>query len=367
MKLYKYLLVIAQLVIVSQVLAQDRQLCLYHTPDGALKQVNNIDSVPVEFQATAKCFTESRRAKNVKIDSAQKEVTQLESKSAIQSARELQPAASSAYLASPEEVKLKGTQRREDMSSAVGRIELRWPRKVETLFGRTPLRAMQDAASAVSRALKSSGFPAELQKLNLDWKVVFMDEELPDAQIPNYLISNCHPAWMTPPANLYIVAQRVVAGCNPDSQKVQTSVADSQLAHILIHEMGHAVEAQLLQEKFSQDRMRAEGFASWFEQYGSDFSTVINKGSIKEMYLNYARDSLKRDPLNFSFQGSVNDYARASLYFHALSNKRGVKGIVDVYHRMRQDNLTFFDAIQKVFAWNQKELAQEVLKVARKG
>ena len=42
------------------------------------------------------------------------------------------------YMAQPEDVKLKGTVRKESISSSIGHIELRWPRKVELLFGRTP-------------------------------------------------------------------------------------------------------------------------------------------------------------------------------------------------------------------------------------
>ena len=43
------------------------------------------------------------------------------------------------------------------------------------IFGRTPVRAMQDAAKSVSRALKKNAFPLELQRFDLDWDVVFMD------------------------------------------------------------------------------------------------------------------------------------------------------------------------------------------------
>ncbi|MBX7144465.1 MAG: hypothetical protein K1X79_08460 [Oligoflexia bacterium] len=337
-------------------LAEDRDLCLYTDAAGALKQVTGRGSVPQAYQAQAHCIGEKRSAKN-------SQPRKIWEDSAVQATPAPKLGEGSNVLAAPEDIKLKGNIRREDMSSPLGRIELRWPRKVELLFGKVPLRAMQDAALAVSRALKTGGFPAPIQSLNLDWKVVFMDEEVPETQIPTYLVNNCHPAWMTPPANLYVVAQRVVAGCGGNSSQVSHQVADSQLAHILIHEMGHAIEAQILGPQMADDRMRAEGFASWFEAYGSDFSTVIQKGSVKRFYKSLALQSLQQSPDRFNFQGSANDYARASMYFHALAAKRGVRGVMDVYETMTSQRLNFFSGIKARMGWDSPELEAQVRKV----
>jgi hypothetical protein len=266
----------------------------------------------------------------------------------------------STYMAQPGEVKLTGNVRKELMASSVGRIELRWPRKVETLFGRTPQRAMADAATTASRALKASSFPVELQKLSLDWSVIFMDEDMPEKQIPTSLISSCHPAWMTPPANIYVVAQRVAAGCGGE-RKSGTQVADSELAHVLLHEMGHVVEYQLLKEMQGGDRMRAEGFASWFEQYASDFSSVVKKGSVKESYYSMARAAFASGQ-GFSFRGSAEDYAQASMFFNVIVEKKGIKSLMDVYALMYKDQIEFFPAVEKQLFWDQKKLFQEIKK-----
>jgi hypothetical protein len=268
-------------------------------------------------------------------------------------------------LAAPEDIKLKGNIRREEISTPVGRVELRWPRSVELLFGRNPLHAMTDAARTVNQAIRTSSFPRELQNLNADWQVVFMDENLPETQIPYNLISNCHPGWMTPPANIYIVAQRVAAGCNGGKAR-RSSVADADLAKVLIHEMGHAVEFQLLQNEFGRNRMRAEGFATWFEGYAASYSSTVNRNQLKEDELTQAKYAIKKSPGEFAFSGDSLDYARASMYFSAIVDRRGLSGLMDVYKAMVRDHLDFFPAIQKELGWSRAELEKEVTKYTEK-
>jgi len=310
-----------------QVSAAEKEICIYRARDGSIKQVNSRSSVPPEFRNRAQCF----------------------------SARE------NKYLAKPEEIELKGTVRREELLSPVGRIELRWPRVVEVLFGRTPQRAMVDAASAVNRALKKPGFPPDVQRLNLDWQVVFMDEKLPEKQIPAYLVNSCHPAWMAPPASIYVIAQRVAAGCS--SQKVDSSTADMRLAQALIHEMGHAVEHKLLETAFSMDRMQAEGFATWFEIFASDYSSIIPRGKIEKEHLLTARQAVRESPAVFNFAGSALDYSRAGMYFQAIVERRGVSGLMGVYKAMQAEKIGFFAAVKKSTGWDQNRLEKEVQKL----
>jgi len=227
----------------SNVFASPDQICVYVAKDGSMQQALNRNKIPYDLRKSARCYDPGQTNN----------------------------------MAAPQEIKLTGTTRAESMVSPVGKIDLRWPRSTEQLFGKTPQRAMSDAAAAVSRALKQAGFPSAIQNLHIDWNVVFMDENVPETQIPLYLISNCHPAWMTPVANLYVVGQRVAAGCG-GGKSPGSAVADSQLAQVLIHEMGHGVEYQILKGAFGGDRMRAEGFACWFEQYASDFSSGFLSG-----------------------------------------------------------------------------------------
>lgn len=296
--------------------------CFFRDRSGAIRQVDSRQKVPASLRASARCLSSENQV-----------------------------------LASPEDIELKGAVRKEDMTSALGRIELRWPRIVEVQFGRTPQRAMADAASTVNRVLQKAGFLPELRRINLQWKVVFMDEKLPEKQIPAYLLNSCHPAWMTPPSSIYVIAQRVASGCS--GQKASSAHADAQLAQVLIHEIGHAVEHQLLGSADTFDRMRAEGFATWFEIYASESSSVIPRGSVKKLYSALAQESFRQSPEGFSFSGSPFDYARASLYFSAIVDRRGVAGLMDVYKNMREQGADFLGAVRKTLGWDEGRLAEE--------
>jgi hypothetical protein len=333
MHLTKSLVVLYASICLSSVSASaEKQICIFVDDKGVIQQKTSIAGVPAQFKKVAKCFAESSGVHN--------------------------------NLAAPEEISLEGTIRRETISSPLGRIQIRWPRKVESLFGRTPERAVAEAASAVRKALLRGGFPESLRNIDVPWDIVFLDETLPEKQIPTYLVTNCHPAWMTPPANLYIVSQRVIAGCTNNGNSVKRSVADSELAPILIHEMGHALEYVLLGGVEGRDRMRAEGFASWFEQYASDFSSVVQKGKMESFYSSLARTSFAQSPEVFTFVGSAHDYARASMYFHAIVSRKGVGGLMDVYENIKTTKTSFMQSVQKVTGWNQKKLDAEARRAA---
>ncbi len=268
-------------------------------------------------------------------------------------------------LAAPEKIELKGSERHSELSSSVGPIDLRWQRDVEVFFGKTPERAMIEASQAVSRALNKGGFPVSLTNLKIHWNVVFFNENLPSGQIPNSLISGCHPGWMTSNGdvvNIYIRAKAVVAGCT-GADPVKGSVADARLAQVIIHEMGHGIEFYLGKGKLKQDRLRAEGFATWFEQYTAEFSSTLRGGDVRKYFQKLARKRKEIAPEIFSFNGSAYDYAYASMYFTALEKRFGVRGLFKVYETMIGKGLDLFSSIEERFHWSRGRLEDEVQKV----
>ncbi len=270
------------------------------------------------------------------------------------------------YLAKPSDITLKGSVRTEVLNTSLGKVNLRWPRALEVSFGRTPSRAMADASRTVSRALKASVFPSRLQSISQEWQVVFIGKELEAGEIPRELISNCHPGWMTPPANIYIVGDRIAAGCSSNAQRKSELLADSDLTGVVVHELGHAIEAILLTQGFQGDRMRAEGFATWFESYASNFSSYLNQRAIRKRNAELAERSFLTNPDDFLFQGSAFDYARASLYFSAIEEKYGLSGIIRLYNRMEKTGGKLMPAIMEEFHWSDKDLNGEVLKAIKK-
>lgn len=314
-------------------LALGQESCLYLTRDNTIKNAKSLSAVPPEYREQARCFPGKKQ---------------------------------DFYLAKPNEIELKGPVLADQLSSPVGPIRLRGARSIQRLFGRTPIRAMNEAAQAVNRALKQGPFPEGLRTLNLEWNVVFLDEKLPETQIPAQLISNCHPGWMTAPANIYIVAQRVAAGCSA-GQKRSIRDADAEMMRVLLHEMGHAVEAQLLGPLFEGDRMRAEGFAVWFEGYASSFSP-LGKGRDSELqYQRMAKSSFEQSPKSFHFSGSPEDYARAGTYFKVIVQQRGMRALLDVYRAMKEEQLSFSAAIEKKIGWKAQKLNEQALLFIDKG
>lgn len=344
------------------------ELCMYEDASRKVVQVTGRESVPEPQRGSAKCFAAHERgaATPQSVSSAAK-LPLIDPRRGRQSLVQTDRP----YLAQPDEIQLKGSVREEQLSSPLGRINLRWPRSAEVLFGRTPSRAMTDAAQTIRRTLSRSGFPPELQGLRVEWNVVFMDADLPESQIPSYLIGACHPAWMTPPANLYIVAQRVASGCSGQRKPERASVSDAALTQVLLHEMGHAIEYQLLVAKdvrsiplMASDRARAEGFATWFEAYSAELSAIIPPGSVFRQQQTLAASYLGTQPGPFVFKGSADDYAVASMAFHAIEKRRGVRGIVRVYQAMQSSGLTFPQAVEQEMRWDREDLAREIGVVA---
>jgi hypothetical protein len=170
---------------------------------------------------------------------------------------------------------------------------------------------------------------------------------------------------MTPPANLYIVAQRVAAGCGT-KKETNSDVTDAELAHILMHEIGHAVEFAILGPRAPLDRSRAEGFASWFEIKASDLSSEIKKGSVKATYFSLIKSPITAQKLD-NFGGSGTDYAIAALRLLAIEERYGISGVMTIYKKLAKEPITINEAIKQQYGWSSDKLAKEMEGVRNKG
>jgi citrate lyase beta subunit len=209
-----------------------------------------------------------------------------------------------------------------------------------------------EAIKAVNRVLKSGRFTADMKRARRDWSLAFTDKATAFAQFPVALTLGRHPGFMIPPSQIYIITDFITPDC------ANSKVADELLAQVLLHEMGHVIEYLLLGESQTlHDRERSEGFATWFEQYASDSSSAIPKDSVKRYYGELARQSLRTEP--GAFQGTPMDYARAALPFQAVVRRKGVPTLMDVYRHIRDDRLTWKEAIMRATGWSRATLERE--------
>lgn len=259
-------------------------------------------------------------------------------------------------MRSPQEIELSGLERKASLASPIGRIELRWTRETERLFGQTPERATIGAATTVAKALRQSSFPTRVKSINPNWNIVFLNKDLKAGQVPNILLSNCHPGWMTPPANIYIASEQAAGSC-AGSQALAGKIADARLSRVLIHEIGHAVE-YALGPNIPLDRARSEGFATWFEVFAGRYSGILDAGSILSEQKFLARQKITT--ANYEFNGGAEDYALASSIFHVLTEDRAVSDLTRVYDTMTNSRVSFPQALSKVMGLSDKQIEDKL-------
>lgn len=72
-----------------------------------------------------------------------------------------------------------------------------------------------------------------------------------------------------------------------------------------------------------------------------------------------AKQAIKANP-GFTFTGSAQDYARSSMSFHAIVERRGIRGLMEVYQTMLDKNVDFTTALRIRFGWDRQKLNTEV-------
>lgn len=270
--------------------------CEYTTRSGKRIIVDDYNQVPRIYRGEARC---------IKVDNSE--------------------------LVSASNIDLKRQEANDVVNTSLGKVNLKWSKDIKSLLGKNPQRVISNSMNTVSRIINQEGFSEKLSNMNQEWNIVFMGENIPNNQVPSYLITNCHPGWMVPPSDIYIATYRIYKGCSGEGERVDP---EKELEHVLLHELGHAIEYKLLTASGSRDLKRSEGFATWFAMYASKYSPLLNSSELLSYYKNMAKIAIENSPKSFNFSGSVYDYARSSMYFYTIEQKQGVSGIVRLYDLM---------------------------------
>lgn len=317
------LLTVVILLSAGIVTAEDA--CVYKDSFGNLREVKSIRQVPKRFRNRASCRKTTKTR----------------------------------FIA-PDEVDLDGAVRDISFKSAMGGVRLRWSRQIESDFGRTPKRAVIEALRASRRLISQKFFNSSLRDFETDWQIVFIDQEVSRMPIPRKLIDNCHPGWMLPPNRIYIVADRIKNNCRPGEKTKK--VADRDLLEVLLHEIGHVVEYQLLNQRRyrTEDAAVGEGFATWFELASGDYSSISKHSVNLKNVENLARLSFRQFPDRYVFRGQADDYARMASYFLTIVKRGRYQAITELYEQRRQ-GMSFLQAVEQVLNWSPADLQRETL------
>ena len=259
-------------------------------------------------------------------------------------------------LSAVKDINLKRDEANDVVYTSLGKVNLKWAKDVKGLLGKNPKRVISNAMNVVSKIISSTSFNQRLSNMNIDWNIVVMGKEIPNSQIPAYLITNCHPGWMVPPSDIYIAAHSVYKGCNGNSNNED---ADSELEQVILHELGHAIEYKLLGNRNIRDQKRAEGFATWFAIYAAGYSSNLDKTKLLSYYKNLAKTAIDNSPNSFNFSGSAYDYARASMYFYKIEQKQGVAGIIRLYDEILSGK-NFLDAVANLLSTSEDKIESKL-------
>jgi len=260
----------------------------------------------------------------------------------------------------PHEVQLAGASRDFNFSTAFGGLRIRWQVASSDYFGREPYYVVKESWEQAARSLSRRQFPAALRSSSFDWNLVFMDEAATARTYP-FGAQDCHPAWIRPPADIFVSAFYIGTACRHGLLPEQE--ARNRLKGTLYHEFGHAIEYQLLGDAVKQaERYHSEGFAEWFEvQALSDhglnqYASTIKQGARKSFVETW-------DPKRFT--GSNEDYYRAYALIESIVKKRGLSGLLRVYTLIQRQGIPFDQAVSKELGWTTGQWMREAAQLSR--
>lgn len=329
--------------------------CFYQDATGAYVAAQSIEEVPSEFKSHASCNKVRTGTKAPKY--AMPEPRSNKSDKLQRNTKHV-----SGKILAPDEVELDGVTRRITLSSRFGTVLLQWQTNTERLFGKSPRQSVKAAWQAGARTLATNPFPFFLREDEYNWNIVFMDEDATQSANP-FKSGGCHPGWITPPANIYISANRIVDRCDPSKKPLTGQRARDALNRTLVHEFGHAVEYKLLGPMArKRQRYHSEGFAEWFETLGSSKLLGESKLSIRSELRKQAKEHFTERWNPKSFDGSHTDYIRAYAMIATIAEKRSIRRLMEIYEHMRAKRVPFAAAVETIVGWDMKKWKQETAK-----
>jgi hypothetical protein len=235
-------------------------------------------------------------------------------------------------IITPDKIELAGAHKNFSFTTPFGELRLRWKVTSDNPFGTNPYQIVKETWIAAGKVVSRSTFPTWLRSSKYQWNMIFMDQDTTARSNPFNSI-NCHPAWITPPANIYVSSYLISTSCG--REKLNTNVARDRLKSTLMHEFGHALEYQLLGESIAYaQRFHSEGFAEWFETEANlQLSGNSNEKRLKLANAKVLFD-LSWDPL--SFNSSPEDYLKSFAMMTAIIDKFGLSKIIKAYDNARE-------------------------------
>lgn len=346
--------------------AQEQKTCFYTDSKGIFRISNGgYDGVPEEFRQSAQCH-KSDKPKPSSLTPKYSETSSRQASSGSQKSSTHRdsggrpapiPGRGAEAHLTPDQVTLKGTTRDYDFTSSIGSVHLRWQTDVSQYFGKTPHDAVKIAWQAGTKTLGRNSFPGWLRSSSYEWNIVFMDEAATKRTHP-FAGEFCHPAWIRPPAQIYVSAQLIGTQCN--SGRLTHAEAVAQLNRTLLHEFGHAIEYQMLGPAISRaQRYHSEGFAEVFESLAVENLDGSYRQSVREEMRKRARMVFDPNWRATEFQGSGADYSRAYALMATVVEKRGLSGLSKIYETMRNSSLSFEAALTEVTGWSEERWYKE--------
>lgn len=176
------------------------------------------------------------------------------------------------------------------------------------------------------------------------WRIIALSDDAPQLND----LPACQPAWMSPPATVYVVPSRLTGRCFRQ-RKFPHQGSRGYLRSVLIHEMAHPLEFVAAGNGYHQQSLFREGFATWLEVFALACINPEAGKRLRDETLSRAQQTLEP---GWEFTGKPQDYARAAMYFQVLIERFGLEGLVRLYDAVYSGQHSWEESLKTVSGWD---------------